>query len=1007
MRPPSDMPRRVRRRRRLPTGRGRSVLLVGAVVLFVLLTSLRGIAGFYTDYLWFESLGLSGVWSGVLSAKVALAVIFTGLFFAISWINLYIADRIAPRFRPTGPEEDLIERYHDLVGRRSGLVRAGVALVFAVIAGAGVSAQWNEWLLFTNRVDFGQKDATFDTDIGFYVFQLPFLNFVLGWLFSALVIVLIITLVAHYLNGGIRLQTPSQRVTPQVKAHLSVLLGMLALVKAGQYWLDRYELVFSTRGTVQGATYTDVNVQVQVIYLLVLISLFAFLLFIVNIWRRGWILPLLAVGLWAIVALLAGEAVPAFVQRFRVAPDESAKEQPYIRNNIEATRQALGLADVEQNEFEANGELTGEQLVDNAGTVENIRLWDPEVLEQTYQKLQELRAFYEIRDVDVDRYEIDGETVQTMLSARELSRDGVPQKSWEGQHLAYTHGYGAVLAPANAKDRSGQPILNLSDVPVQARDGSPELDQASIYIGEGQQGYVLVNTEIREILYQNEERETVYESYRGRDGIRIGGGVGGFLRRAAFALRFSDVDPLISGTVQPSSKMLIQRDVRKRVEAVAPFLSFDADPYPVVVDGKLQWVLDGYTTTNRYPNAQRADTADLPEGSGLRRNFNYVRNSVKAVVDAYDGTVNLYIVDERDPLIRAYRKAFPELFDDADAVPEGLRDHFRYPEDLFRVQTSMWGRYHVEDPSDFYNGNDAWNVAQDPTAPAANPETTTASSTTAPSGVVESGRSGRISPYYQLTRLPGEEDESFLILRPFVPASAGDRNEQLTAFMVAKSDPGEYGNLEIFSMPSSRLPNGPQIAAAAMQSDEEVSRQTTLLCQRGARCLYGNIVLIPIEQSLLYVRPVYAVAQSTEVPQLRKVIVAFQSAEDADEVAIGDTLQEALEEIFGQSPGTREERPAQPPDEQPDEQPEEEPDGQPQPEDPTEAELVDQLLTALDEAEGLRQDGDFAGYAAKLEEVEEIASQLEEVRGTEGGTDGGADGPTTTTTPPSTTAPPN
>jgi len=410
-------------------GRGRTILIVAVVGLFVLIVSLRGIAGFYTDYLWFDSLHLGSVWRGVLGAKIALAVIFTALFFALCWTNLLIADRIAPAFRPAGPEEDFLERYHDLVGTRAGLVRFSVAGLFAIIAGASMSGRWNDWILFTHKVGFGQKDATFHTDIGFYVFQLPFLTAVVSWVFSALLVVTIVTTVAHYLNGGIRVQGALERVTPQVKAHLSVLLGVLALVKAGQYWLQRYELTFSTRGTVDGATYTDVNVQLKAIYLLMLISLFAFGLFIANIWRRGWVLPALAVGLWVFVALLAGEVVPAFVQRFRVQPSESSKEAPYIRHNIDATRRALNLGGVDVKPFNFDGKINAAALARNADTIRNIRLWDPAVMQTSYQKLQGIRSFYEINDVDVDRYPLEGKTTQVMLAARDLNRSGVPQDS--------------------------------------------------------------------------------------------------------------------------------------------------------------------------------------------------------------------------------------------------------------------------------------------------------------------------------------------------------------------------------------------------------------------------------------------------------------------------------------------------------------------------------------------------------------------------------------------------
>ncbi|HMC69782.1 MAG TPA: UPF0182 family protein, partial [Mycobacteriales bacterium] len=422
--------------------RGRVGLVLLAIAVFVLLTSLRGIAHFYTDLLWFDSLGYRGVFTGVLGAKVTLTVLFSALFFVVLWVNLFIADRLAPRFRPAGPEEEVIERYHELIGNRTILVRTIIALVFALIAGAGVGGQWRDWLLFTNAQSFHIKDAQFHTDVGFYVFKLPFLSFVVNWAFTSLVIILIVTAVAHYLNGGIRLQGAAQRVTSQVKAHLSVLLAVLALVKTAGYWVQRYQITFSTRGTVNGATYTDVKAQLPAINLLFWISLAAVILFIANIWWRGWVLPILAVGLWGFVAIVIGGIYPAFVQRVRVQPSESSKEAPYIRRNIEATRAALNL-NVTTKGFAADNVLNSAALADNTPTVKNVRLWGPGEAQATFQKLQEIRPFYAINDVDVDRYTVDGETRELLVSARDIVTSGVPQDSWEARHFTYTHGHAA------------------------------------------------------------------------------------------------------------------------------------------------------------------------------------------------------------------------------------------------------------------------------------------------------------------------------------------------------------------------------------------------------------------------------------------------------------------------------------------------------------------------------------------------------------------------------------
>lgn len=1012
MRPQEDLPRRPRRGLRAPhPGRGRTVLIVVAVLLFLLITSLRGIAGFYTDYLWFSSVHLSSVWRTLLGAKSLLTVIFLLLFFAIAWVNLFIADRLAPQFPPSGPQEEIVQRYRQLVGSHTGMVRTGVAFLFALIASAGVSSKWADWLLFTHRVDFGQRDATFHTDIGFYVFQLPFLNFVIEWLFTAVLIVVILSIAAHYLNGGIRSQGAIQRVTPQVKAHLSVLLGVLALVKTVQYWLARYELTYSTRGTVDGATYTDTNVQLKVIYLLVIISLFAFGLFIVNIWRRGWVLPVLAVGLWAFVAILAGAIVPAFVQRFRVQPSESSKEAPYITHNIDATRAAMNLGNVTSKPFAADGKVDAPALQDNAQTVSNIRLWDPDkqILGQNYSQTQALRSYYAINDVDIDRYKLSGTNTQVMVAARDLASDRVP-KSWESQHLLYTHGFGAVMSPANATNTEGGPQLIESDVPVSTAPGAPAIKQPRIYIGESQSEYVVVNTKQDEIDYQG-NKGTVNLNYSGKDGVHLGSGIGGFAKRSAFALRFGDPNPLISSNVRASSKIVMERNVRDRLKLVAPFLAFDHDPYLVIgPGGHLDWIVDAYTTTSRYPNAQRAVTDDVPDGSDLKnKSFNYARNSVKGVVDAYDGTIKLYVIDPKDPLIRSYQKIFPKLFTSGSKAPAELRDHFRYPEDLFTVQTTMWGRYHISNPTNFYSQQDAWNISDDPGVVRATATTgagtgaNDATATTAPNGAAASDRSAKkIAPYYQLMRLPNEDRESFVLLRPFVPAGDSSTTKVLRAFMVAKSDPDDYGKLEAFDVPSDKAPPGPEIAAGKLNSDPNVASQQTLLNQTGSQVLLGNLILVPVSQSVLYVRPMYVQSQNqgNQLPLLKFVLVGYQGDDGVFHVAINATLKGALTQLFQYSPATQEatgsgkgNAPTTPTGPQ-----------QQGTVSPDETKLLADIDTAFSDADAALAKGDLGGYQTNVNKAKGLVAKLSQLNG--GSPTGNGTGvPTIPGSSPSTTVP--
>ncbi len=958
------------------------MLIVALVVAFVLAVSLREIAGVYTDYLWFESLDLVSVWRTIAGTQIALIGFFTGLAFLLVWANLAVADRLSARTvvaAPTGDDE-IVVRYRELVGNRARIVRAGVAGLVALIAGGGAATQWQSWVLFRHRQDFGIDDATFGVDVGFYVFQLPFLRFLTGWLFSTLLVVLLVTALVHYLNGGIRTQTPGDRVASPVKAHLSLLLAALALVRAGQYLLDRYDLVYSSRGPVDGATYTDVNVQLRAIHLLVLISLFATGLFIANIWRRGWVLPVMAVGLWVLVALLAGEAIPAFVQRFRVEPEKAALEEPYVDNNITATRTALGLDDVTTEEFAASRDLEGEELVDDP-TISNIRLWDTDRLQRSFENERDLPAYYAVPDVDFDRYEVDGQVRQLAIAPRQLDDRSIPEdqsgttSNWENERLVYTSGNDVLVAPANAKTGSDEP-----DVIDDGDRGSttyPTVDDASgarsLYFGEDLSGYKIVKSE-REELREGEE----YHTYEGIDGVPLDSAV----RRAAFALRFGEIEPLISGSIRPDSRVLMRRDVVERAEAVAPFLAYDHDPYAVVLGDRVVYVLDGYTTSDRFPNAERVPTDDLPGDSGLAgRSFNYVRNSVKVVIDAYDGTVTLYVTDDEDPLIRAYQEAFPDLFEPVAEADDALRDHIRHPEDLFRVQTTMWARYHVSDPRSFLEGNGRWTVAPAPeTTSTAGSTSATGSTTSTPSPAP--ARQQGVEPTYQLIDLPGgEEGLSFELVRPFTPPSRG----QLSAFMTARPD----GTLVTWRIPSDLSVNGPRAIAGLMDQTDEAGELRRLFDDERTTLSFGNVLLVPVGDSIIYVRSVYVTRDGR--PNIKAVMVAYQRTDDDTERAVQPTLALALEDLFGvdgiatleegtdqagefddaggdatDEPAAEEETPSTT-------DPEEEPSSTFEGDDD---ELVAAIAAAFDDADEALRRGDLPAWTEAIEEAESLSRIL-------------------------------
>jgi uncharacterized membrane protein (UPF0182 family) len=878
-------------------GRRRSLglrgwLIAAAILLVILLLSLRGLARFYTDYLWFQDIGYARTWRQLLSAKAVPALIFGAIFFVLMLVNLIVTDRVAPRYRGTGPEDEIIERYRGYVAPYVGRVRVAVSLFFAIIMASGVSAQWQNWILFSHATKFHIKDPQFHKDIGFYVFRLPFEQFAAGWTFAALLVVLIVSAVFHYLNGGIRLQSPYQRVTPQVKVHLSVLLALMALTKTVQYYLAQFSLTLSHRGAVDGATYTDVHAQLPALQLLMLISIAAAILFIVNIWRKGWVFPIIAVGLWGFVSIVVGTVYPAVIQRFTVQPNELAREQKYIERNITATRDAFKLntdTDIAVKAFPYNATLNPSDTKQEQPTLDNDRLYDPKPAPDDFKVDEARSTAYEFQDVDVDRYKIGEEKAKpTLISVRELDQANLPDKSWTSQHLVYTHGYAAVAAAANQVNVD-RPSYVLSNIPPQ---GDIQLDPhfAPVYFDENLSGYAVVDTKVP-------EQEAVggapasTTKYTGDAGVPVQS----FLRKAALALRFGDWNLLVSGQITNSSRVIYIRDVLQRVQTAAPFLKFDSDPYPVVLNKRIVWVIDGYTTTGNYPYSQSIHPdLQLAPGttSGLDADFNYVRNSVKATVDAYDGTVKFYVVDPTDPIIQAYRKAFPELFTDASKLPDGLRDHFRYPEDLFSTQTQQYALYHITDPVQYFNKQDIWDVAPLPND--ADSSGAPAATNPAPAGN-NGGRnttlpqSGSPSPPLYLTlQVPGTNSQQFVLERAFTPRR---KNGILSSFMMALNDGDNYGKLALFTVADASAPSSSK-AASAIESDQFISSQFTLLGQGGSAVERGAVQLIPVGNTVLYIRPIWITGgqnASQEYPRYR-----FIAAVTGDRAVLGYNVKDAV-----------------------------------------------------------------------------------------------------------------
>ena len=876
------------------SGRRRVIGAVLVVALLVLLASLRGILTVYTDFLWFEDLQRTSIWTGILSAQVVLSVIFVALFFVLAWLNLVIADRIAPALRPPGPEEELLARWHETAGRRNGLIRFAIAGFFALVTGAGAAAQWNEWLLFTNPISFNEVDPVFGRDLSFYIFRLPFLTFVVSWFFAAFIIIGIITTIWHYINGGIRIQTIDRRTTPQVKAHISVILAILAALKAADYYLQRFELLGSTQGFARGAFSTDLNASLPAIELLLLISLFSVLLLVANIWRRGWALPSIAVGLWALIAVVAGSIYPAVIQQFQVAPDELARESVFIERHIESTRVGLGLADVVDGDFTFDeADLTTEEVLASADILSNVRLLDPRIVDDSFTLLQRDREIYDDfgQKVDIDRYEIEGETTPVVVGVRELGDQA--SLSWEVRHAVRTHGYGLVLAPANDFNTSGEPIFLIGDAPLNNNlEDEVFLNQPQVYFGEGIDQYAVTGTTSGEFDPDGAE-------YTGDGGIPMSS----FFSRLAFSFRFGAIEPLISGIVTDETEVIFARDVTERARRIAPFLQYDSNPYPVVVDGGISYVIDAYTTSDRFPYAEFAETNQLPSDSGLLRNFNYVRNSVKVVVDAYDGDVDFYVVDNEDPILNSYRQVFGDLFRSASEMPDEVSSHLRYPEDLFIVQTGMWGRYYLDNVSQFFSGDLAWAVADNSDSQSAGTAITRIDRSDPANPRIVPDRSRPVDPYYQLTRLPDEDETTFVISRPFVPAGG---LRELTSYFVGRSDTD--GRLELreyaMSPDGNVLVTGPFQVDETLNADPQISEESTELGRGGSQFLSGNLQVLLIEDTVVYVRPFFVRREPpAENPnQITEPEVTFVAVVQGDRIGFGPTYAGALQELFRLTP---------------------------------------------------------------------------------------------------------
>lgn len=876
-------------------------------MVIVLFASLKSLATLYTDDLWFSSVHQHAVWSTLLAIKVGLFASFGAAFFIVLLVNLIVSDRISGGPQSFDPDDELVVRYQQAVRPYAGRVYGAVSLVVALVAASGSIGQWNNWILFSRGVPFGSVDPQFHWNVGFFVFKLPFLMFVVDWSLASLVVILIITAVFHYLNGGIRAQRIAPRVRPPVKAHLSVLLALIALLKAAGYYLQRFQLDVSGQGVVNGAGYTDVHARLPALELLIWISIAAAAILLWNIRQKGWTLPVLAVGVWAFVALVVGVIYPAVLQVLKVNPAQSSLELPYIKRNIEATRSAYGLSHVVVSNFSGASTVSPSSVQSSAPTLASVRLWDPnpQISLQTFQKLQGFKSYYVFQSTGVDRYQVGGQMTPVVVGVRQINPANLPSSSWVNTHLQYTHGEGLAMALANQSLANGNPNFAIQNVPPASSDGLPAITQPNVYFGLDDPGYVVADTLQPEYDFQQPNGTNSESHYQAKGGVKMGS----FLTRAAFAVRLGDFNLLISNLITSHSRILFVRDVQQMVQKAAPFLSVGSHPYAVVNNGHIDWIINGYVTSSQYPYSQNASNLQLPPGSGLPGSYNYVRNSVKVVINSYTGAMTFYAIGT-NPILRTYEREFPQMFTPASRMSQNLRDHLRYPEDMFAAQAGMLGKYHITNPTAFYTAGNAWDVS--PSVGVGSPsQSLSVTQTTNAQGQVTSSSLLPMTPVYQVLQRPGSQNLSFTLSDAYVSISQGTQgsqgNQNLTAFVMADSNPNHYGQITLYQTPNGQSVVGPAQANSEILSSSTVSSAITLLDQHGSSVLLGNILLIPVGQSILYVRPLYVTSTTNPLPQLRDVIAVFGqhvAIESSLSVALGDVLGTPVSGAAGVQPGS-------------------------------------------------------------------------------------------------------
>ncbi len=869
--------------------RNRSPLVITAAILVALGALLAYFSGYYVDWLWFNSVDFTSVWTTVLTTKIELFLIVGILTSLTISLNIYLAYKRRPLYVPTSIEVSGLERLRAQVEPIRRWVFLGIVLALTYFAGTSGMVFWREWLLFKNSTDFGVKDPQFGMDISFFAFRLPMWQAIIGWGISTLVLATLASAFIHYMYGGIRTTVQTDRTTVAARIQISVLLGLIVLLKAVAYWFDRYALALKEGKLITGLSYTDVNATLPAKAILSAIAVVCALLFFANLVRRSWLLPAAGTALLVVSSVLIAGIYPGAIQQFQVKPSESSKEAPFIQRNIDATRAAYDLNGVVMQDYNATISTSAGQLAKDAATIANIRLMDPNVLSATFRQLQQIKPYYSFPEsLDIDRYTVNGVSRDAVVAIRELNIEGNPSRNWINDHLVYTHGFGFVAAYGNTVDADGKPSFLVGDLPPTKGLGEFE---PRVYFGENVPDYSIIggkksNSPV-EFDYPDDTSANGQKNYTytGKGGVSVGS----TLNKLIFAIKYGEQRILLSNLINADSKILYNRSPRERVAKVAPWLTLDGDPYPAIVDGKITWIIDGYTTSAGYPYSKATSLA-AATNDALTTNstsitaqsnkaVNYIRNSVKATVDAYDGTVTLYQWDTQDPVLKTWMKAFPDTVKPKSAISKGLLGHIRYPEDMFRVQRDILSSYHVKSAAAFYGGQDFWRVPRDPSTFGAN--------------------AGAQPPYYMTLQMPGSATPTFSLTTPFVPRGG---RENLSAFASVNSTAGaDYGKITVLQLPRSTNIAGPSQVASNFEAKPDVANALSLLRQGGSDVVLGNLLTLPVGNGLLYVQPVYvkATGNASAYPLLQKVLVSF-----GDVIGFDSSLKGALDQVFGGNSGT-------------------------------------------------------------------------------------------------------